>query len=211
MIRTCIFCGHVNDTDSDNCKYCGLPIEGIVYQNGSTKAFPDEKLDGEPKSRWGLLDIDESETFKLVVLPSQDTLVIHLKRGERIILGRTVAEAQAELEDVATIEFASEGFRREMIELALLSAQERSRIEAIKAEENPRMVDLEPYEALDQGVSRRHAVIERDDFYLTITDLNSTNGTRLNNTKLVAYQRRVLRHEDEIQLGKLVLRIILSS
>ena len=68
-------------------------------------------------------------------------------------------------------------------------------------------VDLTPYGALEKGVSRVHAAIERSEDTLTIIDMGSSNGTHLNGQKLVPDQPRVLRDGDEIRLGKLVAHI----
>ncbi len=68
-------------------------------------------------------------------------------------------------------------------------------------------VDFTPYGAAKMGVSRLHAVIDYAGKYLTITDLNSTNGTFLNGEKLVAKRPRVLRDGDEILIGKLRTKI----
>jgi hypothetical protein len=67
--------------------------------------------------------------------------------------------------------------------------------------------DLTPYGAIDQGVSRRHAVLQRVKRTITISDLNSRNGTFLNGARLIPHQARFLRHGDEIHLGKLMFRI----
>ena len=68
-------------------------------------------------------------------------------------------------------------------------------------------VDLGPHGALDKGVSRIHASIERSDDTLTLVDMGSSNGTHLNGQRLVPDQPRVLRDGDEIRFGKLVAHI----
>jgi hypothetical protein len=68
-------------------------------------------------------------------------------------------------------------------------------------------VDLTDFEALEKGVSRRHAEIIRKDGSLQILDNGSSNGTYLNGQKLVPHQARVLRDGDDVRLGHLVLRI----
>lgn len=68
-------------------------------------------------------------------------------------------------------------------------------------------LDLMPFGALEKGVSRIHAAIDRSEDTLTITDMGSSNGTHLNGQKLVKNQPRVLRDGDEIRLGKLVTHI----
>ena len=68
-------------------------------------------------------------------------------------------------------------------------------------------VDLTPYDAIEKGVSRRHAAIVRKDGSLYLVDKNSANGTFLNGQKLVPEQSRVLRDGDDIRLGHLTVRI----
>lgn len=72
-------------------------------------------------------------------------------------------------------------------------------------------VDMAPYGAAEQGVSRRHAVIRRGEDTLTLVDLGSTNGTHLNGQRLIPHQPRVLRDGDEIRLGKLVFHIFFKE
>lgn len=68
-------------------------------------------------------------------------------------------------------------------------------------------VDLDPFEGMEKGVSRRHASIIRRDGSLSIMDLGSHNGTFLNGQRLTPNQLRLLRDGDDIRLGFLVLRV----
>ncbi len=68
-------------------------------------------------------------------------------------------------------------------------------------------VDFTPYQAVEKGVSRLHAVIRNHGNILTLTDLNSTNGTTLNGERLVTGKPRIIKSNDEIWLGRLVMRI----
>ncbi len=54
----------------------------------------------------------------------------------------------------------------------------------------------------DKGASRRHAQIRRKDGAHTLTDLGSTNGTRLNGQTI---QSRELADGDRITIGTTVL------
>jgi len=67
-------------------------------------------------------------------------------------------------------------------------------------------IDLTPYNAVDAGVSRRHAKITRlgqDRYY--IMDLSSTNYTHVNGERMEPFEPRVLSDGDEIFLGTLKL------
>ncbi|MFC1961341.1 FHA domain-containing protein [Chloroflexota bacterium] len=67
----------------------------------------------------------------------------------------------------------------------------------------PPAVDLTSLEANQHGISRQHARIEVRDNTLRITDLGSTNGTRVNNVPLVPHMTALIRDGDEISLGQL--------
>lgn len=68
-------------------------------------------------------------------------------------------------------------------------------------------VDLTNSNALEKGVSRRHARIIRRDGALHIVDNDSANGTFLNGQRLIANQPRILRDGDDVRLGYLVVRV----
>lgn len=65
--------------------------------------------------------------------------------------------------------------------------------------------------AVDLGVSRSHAAILPSTEGLMIQDLGSTNGTYLNDIKLVIHHNYWLAHADLLRLGELVLRIYLEN
>jgi len=68
-------------------------------------------------------------------------------------------------------------------------------------------LDLAPFGAAEQGVSRRHAAIRREEESLILVDLGSTNGTYLNGQRLIPHQPRVLRDGDEVRVARLVFHI----
>jgi pSer/pThr/pTyr-binding forkhead associated (FHA) protein len=68
-------------------------------------------------------------------------------------------------------------------------------------------VDLSGEGGLDKGISRRHAQITRRGSEVFVEDLGSINGTLLNGKKLMPYSPQVLKSGDELQLGKLTLRV----
>jgi predicted component of type VI protein secretion system len=72
---------------------------------------------------------------------------------------------------------------------------------------NDLMLELSHYGGESNGVSRIHAAIHDQDGMVFITDLNSTNGTRINGLLLVAGQPYRLREGDELQFGNLTLMI----
>jgi pSer/pThr/pTyr-binding forkhead associated (FHA) protein len=68
-------------------------------------------------------------------------------------------------------------------------------------------VDLGPFGAGDQGVSRKHIKIKRKNILVYVTDLGSTNGTLLNGRRLIPNAERLLRNGDELQLGRLKIKV----
>jgi hypothetical protein len=68
-------------------------------------------------------------------------------------------------------------------------------------------IDLERFDALDQGVSRKHATIIRRGTSLQIVDSGTPNGSFLNGQRLIPDQPRILRDGDQLRLGRLVLNV----
>ena len=72
-------------------------------------------------------------------------------------------------------------------------------------------LDLTPYNGYEKGVSRLHASIKIDGNHVTITDLGSANGTRVNGIRLSPNQPQKIDHGDMITLGKLIAQILIRS
>lgn len=69
-------------------------------------------------------------------------------------------------------------------------------------------VDLTRYAASDRGVSRRHAMLKRMGKTLLIIDLESSNGTFLNEQRLTPnLDSYVLHSGDTLRLGHLVMHL----
>jgi hypothetical protein len=68
-------------------------------------------------------------------------------------------------------------------------------------------VNLDPFGAADSGVSRRHAILQRDGEHLQIIDLGSTNHTYVNGEQVDTTLASLLRDGDEVQLGRLTMRV----
>ena len=79
------------------------------------------------------------------------------------------------------------------------------------SEETPGLIDLTDYGAMELGVSRRHAEIRYTGGAFVISDLDSTNGTWLNQTRLTPGVSHILQSNDQIVLGKLILWICLDD
>ena len=71
-------------------------------------------------------------------------------------------------------------------------------------------IDLTTDGALEKGVSRRHAKITRKGSELYLEDLGSVNGTFVNGKRLTPYLPHTLSTDDEIRLGKMLMRVHIS-
>jgi pSer/pThr/pTyr-binding forkhead associated (FHA) protein len=70
------------------------------------------------------------------------------------------------------------------------------------------LLDLSHLDANRRGVSRQHCQLERQSGSLFITDLNSTNGTYLNGTRLTAYKPYRLADGDRLILSTLHCTVV---
>ena len=64
-------------------------------------------------------------------------------------------------------------------------------------------VDLSIHGGFERGVSRRHAIIRREEDRYLLEDLGSTNGTVLNKAKVAAGEPMILADGDVIHFGHL--------
>jgi hypothetical protein len=69
-------------------------------------------------------------------------------------------------------------------------------------------IDLTPYRAYEYGVSRLHTSIKFRTGQITVTDLGSINGTRVNGQKIVPHKPVAVAHGDILTLGKLKLQLV---
>jgi hypothetical protein len=72
-------------------------------------------------------------------------------------------------------------------------------------------IDMEPFEGFEAGVSRLHARIRVSDNEVSLVDLGSSNGTRLNNENLMPNQPQPLKHKDLIRLGRMSLQVLIRE
>ncbi len=71
-------------------------------------------------------------------------------------------------------------------------------------------IDLSPYQAYANGVSRLHAVIKREGNQVLLMDLGSSNGTYVNGKRLAPNAEQGLKNGDVIALGKLKVQVLLK-
>jgi hypothetical protein len=70
-------------------------------------------------------------------------------------------------------------------------------------------IDLAPYHAYENGVSRLHASITLGKQQALATDLGSANGTRLNGQKIPPHKPYPVKHGDILTLGKLKIQLLI--
>jgi hypothetical protein len=70
-------------------------------------------------------------------------------------------------------------------------------------------IDLTPFRAYENGVSRLHITLKISQQEVVLMDLGSVNGTRLNGQKLTPNQTYPLKHGDIITLGKLKVQLLI--
>jgi pSer/pThr/pTyr-binding forkhead associated (FHA) protein len=72
-------------------------------------------------------------------------------------------------------------------------------------------IDLTPYNAYETGVSRLHASLNIVSRPITVQDLGSVNGTRVNGKKLPPHSATSISNGDILTLGKLKVQIIIKA
>ncbi|MFN8371491.1 MAG: FHA domain-containing protein [Anaerolineae bacterium] len=72
-------------------------------------------------------------------------------------------------------------------------------------------IDFTPHAAYQLGISRKHASVVLKTRQLYIKDLRSSNGTFVNNIRLVPFELYPLRNGDEVKLGQLVIKVFFTS
>jgi hypothetical protein len=72
-------------------------------------------------------------------------------------------------------------------------------------------IDLTPFKAYESGVSRLHASMKITFERVTIMDLDSANGTRLNDKKIPPYVPQIVSNEDMLTLGKLRILVLFNE
>jgi pSer/pThr/pTyr-binding forkhead associated (FHA) protein len=72
-------------------------------------------------------------------------------------------------------------------------------------------VDLTPFDAFSLGVSRLHAALRIVNHDVVVTDLGSSNGTRVNGQKIVPHVDYPINHGDIVALGKLKIQVIIAQ
>ena len=76
----------------------------------------------------------------------------------------------------------------------------------------PSFMDLSPYLDINFGISRLHAVIVRyDDYHFQVMDLDSTNGSAIDDEQLEPFHLYHLEDDMMLQLGKCPIHVIYEA
>jgi hypothetical protein len=79
-----------------------------------------------------------------------------------------------------------------------------------RADEKPVDIDLEIHEVPERiWSSRQHAVITCLNSSLVIEDLNSSNGTYVNGSRVIPGKEQPLKSSDVIQIGEVQMKVVL--
>ena len=176
-------------------------------EEGKLETRPLDKDDAEHDlvMRIGALPFEQDrDAIKLYLPDKKERITITFALDGKVILGR-FSETSGEMSGGSTISMLASDGRSRLDSLASLPKQQRDQVVALFNEAELQRVSLNPYGAEAAGVSREHAALVREDTMLTLIDLNSTNGTYLNGLPLPAFQSRIVRDGDELQLGILKL------
>jgi hypothetical protein len=104
------------------------------------------------------------------------------------------------------IEFSSIGAQSDVVGLDICGDVVLGR--AGGKEDDPDF-DLNPYQAAEKGVSRRHALLRPSANKLYLIDLESTNGSRVNSVPVTG--AKALADQDSISLGNLVFLLKIND
>ncbi len=70
------------------------------------------------------------------------------------------------------------------------------------------VVDLSAFGAYGLGVSRLHALIQKNDTGYEISDLDSTNGSWLNENEILPNRFYALKNGDTLRMGKMLVSLL---
>ena len=70
-------------------------------------------------------------------------------------------------------------------------------------------IDLTQYDGFSKGVSRMHSSLRIVNGEVYVSDLGSSNGTRINGQKIMPHIEYSINHGDIITLGKMKIQVLL--
>jgi hypothetical protein len=175
----------------------------IICPNCHHKEFPGALFCSECGARLISLDYLTTKSIQKIPTTDLDASILDQDESENIVMDKVTDNISLNAE-IALYVVDS----KQTMQLAGRTEFTLGRV----AEGQPILpdVDLSPFEAYSQGVSRLHAALKIARNRVSILDLGSSNGTRVNGQKIVPHVDYPLNHGDIIALGKLKLQIIIQ-
>lgn len=175
----------------------------IICPNCHHKEFPGALFCSECGARLISLDYFTTKSIQKIPTTDLDASVLDQNETENVVSDQESQNISLDAEIALYVVDA-----KQTMQLAGRTEFTMGRV----AEGQPILpdVDLSPFEAYSQGVSRLHAALKIARNRVSILDLGSSNGTRVNGQKIVPHVDYPLNHGDIIALGKLKLQIIIQ-
>lgn len=180
----CEVCQQEQSGTQQVCSNCGSPLP--VPTVAIDQAMVDSAVGKE--ARFGSVNFDSD--LEISLMSEHGKTLIQLARDQSLVIGRG--------NQLVTKEIGSEP--------AILVSQEQ----ATQSDKTNLLVRL-PQNTFQSGVSRQHVLVQHEGHLLTVTDLNSTNGSWLNGIRLIPHQKRLLRNGDILVLGKFQIQVLFNE
>jgi pSer/pThr/pTyr-binding forkhead associated (FHA) protein len=190
--QMCANCGAENKLSDVYCYRCGQLLPSVQLTEGDSTKRPEQLGSGKIDDPSEQLPADTNRPGTAILTNNTDQLVLPKKRW-----------GTARLDNEALIIFRVKDTKQEVH----VYLQDDEVVMGRSFGEIQVDVDLTQHNAAEFGVSRRHAVLKRQNDNVVVTDLGSVNHTFLNGHQIIPNEFRILRDGDELRLGKLVLRV----
>jgi len=204
MAKKCSQCGTENTDDARFCDKCGYVLEDqpVGADQIAGPGGPEQKE--EPDNQGGGNPVEPglqcpNPLCRGPVRPEDEFCPLCGERVKPEDLGKLIIETPPGIAGRFTVLDANED--------VVIPA---GKTEAVMGRQDPQSsafpdVDLDKYDAINKGVSRRHCKLSFQGGIVYVEDLNSVNHTFLRQQQLTPGQKYALNDGDEIVLGKLRL------
>lgn len=187
-MKHCLQCGSEVSQHAQQCGRCGHHFET------ANTLLANSGADGSSDVDSGIMQLGPALEFTLYI--GRDRVIMPFPVNGRLILGRAASSVET---TVLTSPTEHNDY------LSLLGDK------PIQFRYFLEFLSLTSFEAELAGVSREHVAIHYDGRALTIEDLGSTNGTRLNGAYLSPGEQYELCEGDTLVLGALPMRVTYSG
>lgn len=214
MSLLCQECNHENASTASHCESCGAELVNL-FVSDSTQGIPLDVLD----ELFGDDAFHEEATIDCPICerpnPQSSKTCMHCNAA--LTNDMTTKPLRNLLDEEGmlvggNVRFSGHLVLREIdsettfvISAAQLENATVGRVNKI-TDKRP-TIDLTDFAAQEMGISRHHATISKRDDHLVVIDHNSMNGTYINGQRLVPEKPRVLRDNDRLRIGRLLLMV----